>query len=126
MTDHTELLSLLDRQADEIAKAGLCGWGNTMLDAAAAIRELTAQLKIQDDANEIMTRRLREVEAGIPPFDPDTNMEHFGRLAQKGNQNVRGIWCAMYDAWRRALAPDRTDTEQLVSERVGLRGPHVG
>lgn len=38
-----ELIKILHRQAKEIAKAGLPGWGNTMSEAAEALKKLEAE-----------------------------------------------------------------------------------
>ena len=42
--DNTELVNLLEKQAEEIADDGHAGWGNTMKLAAERIAQLTAEI----------------------------------------------------------------------------------
>ena len=43
------IVATLRKQADEIAKAGLPGWGNTMMDAADEIEALRYALRLDED-----------------------------------------------------------------------------
>lgn len=44
-----ELTQRLEQQADEIAKAGHNGWGNTMREAAVEIERLTEKIKALEE-----------------------------------------------------------------------------
>lgn len=135
------------------------------LGAYSSTAELYAdsqeELKIQDAANEILTRNNTELQAQLEDnADLRHDIErHVQITTNQANEiitmesHLREVEAALrniidtYDAYRRrgvlpapkeysdvviaieqgrSLAPDRTDAEQLVAERVELRGPHVG
>ncbi len=48
----SELIETLHKQSDEIAKAGLPGWGNTMTDAAEALQRYVTAMDAIYNHNE--------------------------------------------------------------------------